>query len=161
MSNTNFTGAYTRRQEMVADEAEFKRNADKVLLKNEVLYVRCDDGTVRQLLGDGITPIKDLPRVVFINPDIEGTLANAVQELRGKTDASLAEVDAAKQEMLGEIEAVANIVQTMGDSETAVMSQKATTDAIKGLVRVTVSDECLVFTKGANVIDETLIITTV
>ncbi len=45
----------------------------------------------------------------------------------------LSDIDVAKTEMLSEIERVAEIVQTTGDSETAVMSQKAVTDALDKL----------------------------
>lgn len=46
----------------------------------------------------------------------------------------LSKIDDAKRVMLNEIETVGNIVQSTGNSETNVMSQKATTDAIGDVV---------------------------
>lgn len=69
--------------------------------------------------------------------DIANTKQTALTEIETAhteitTDAAqaLTDIAEAKATMLGEIEAVSNIVQTIGDSETAVMSQKAVTDII-------------------------------
>lgn len=58
---------------------------------------------------------------------LERAQAEEVEEAaeQAKTD-----ISEAKKKMLSEIELAAEIVQTSGDSETAVMSQKATTEAI-------------------------------
>ena len=69
--------------------------------------------------------------------DIENNKQTALTEIEtahteAMTDAAqaLTDIAEAKATMLEEIELAAEIVQTTGDSETAVMSQKATTEAI-------------------------------
>lgn len=61
MSEIN--GAYVRRQEMKTTKAIADVSV-KVLLENEILYVEHLDGTVSVRLGDGVTPIKDLPAII-------------------------------------------------------------------------------------------------
>lgn len=60
----------------------------------------------------------------------------ALQYLETETANARANIDAAEAEAVEHIEAMAeevlNVVQSTGDSETAVMSQKATTEAING-----------------------------
>ena len=64
---------------------------------------------------------------------LETERAAAVQDIRDESATANSEIADAKAAMLSEIELAAEIVQTTGDSETAVMSQKAVTDSLRGL----------------------------
>lgn len=80
--------AYTRRQELMCTEAQMRAKPNVVLRENEVIYIKMNDGTIRQKIGDGSTTIINLPFTQVFD---------------------------------------GSVVQTTGESETAVMSQKATT----------------------------------
>lgn len=54
-------GTYVRRQELCCDEDDLVTFGEKLLAKNEILYVRMNDGTVRAKLGDGVTTVGALP----------------------------------------------------------------------------------------------------
>lgn len=81
--------AYTRRQELMCTEAQMIAKPNVVLRENEVIYIKMNDGTLRQKIGDGVTTIINLPFTQVFD---------------------------------------GSVVQNTGDSTTAVMSQKATTD---------------------------------
>lgn len=83
--------AYTRRQELMCTEAQMIAKPNVVLRENEVIYIKMNDGTLRQKIGDGVTTIINLPFTQVFD---------------------------------------GSVVQTTGDSETAVMSQKAVTEEL-------------------------------
>ena len=117
---SSFNGAYVRRQEMVATEEELEEHGSKVLLENEKLYVRRNDGTLRIKIGDGVTPASSLPFLtVFDEKNFDKTIASIEEAERDAVEhiASLAE-------------GAYDIVQNIGGSETAVMSQRAVTDEL-------------------------------
>jgi hypothetical protein len=61
---------------MVATEEELTEHGSKVLLENEKLYVRMNDGTLRIKMGDGITPVSSLPFLtVFDEKNFDETIA--------------------------------------------------------------------------------------
>lgn len=115
-------GAYVRRQEMVCTEADLITYGDKVLLDGEVIYVRMNDGSIKQKMGNGTMPVFDLPFTDF-----------GIEKVDAAAQKALTEIVDAKVKMLGEIAIAGNIVQTPGESETVVMSQKAITDAVNGI----------------------------
>lgn len=86
--------AYTRRQELMCTEDQMIAKPSVVLRENEVIYIKMNDGTLRQKIGDGATAIINLPFTQVFD---------------------------------------GSVVQTTGDSETAVMSQKAVTESLKAL----------------------------
>lgn len=81
--------AYTRRQELTCTEAQMHAKPNVVLRENESIYIKMNDGTLRQKIGDGVTTIINLPFTQVFD---------------------------------------GSVVQTTGNSETAVMSQKAVTE---------------------------------
>ncbi len=83
--------AYTRRQELMCTEAQMRAKPNVVLRDKEVIYIKMNDGTLRQKMGDGVTTIINLPFTQVFD---------------------------------------GSVVQTTGDSETAVMSQKAVTKEV-------------------------------
>lgn len=68
---SNLGGAYVRRQELVATEAEVAANASKVLLDGEMLYVKMNNGTLRAKMGDGQTAVGNLPYTQVFDGDME------------------------------------------------------------------------------------------
>lgn len=55
---------YTRRQEFACTLEELNTYASVILYKNEVLYVLQADGSYDIKIGDGITPVGELPYVI-------------------------------------------------------------------------------------------------
>jgi hypothetical protein len=86
--------AYTRRQELMCTEAQMRAKPNVVLRDREVIYIKMNDGTLRQKIGDGVTTIINLPFTQVFD---------------------------------------GSVVQTKGDSKTAVMSQEATTRELNQL----------------------------
>ena len=62
MNNPNY--GYTRRQELTCTLEELVNYSNVILLKNEVLYVRQDDGTYDIKIGDGVTKVSQLQYVI-------------------------------------------------------------------------------------------------
>ena len=60
--------------------------------------------------------------------EVQAKAETAKGEVEAEHANALSDIAEAKATMLGEIELAANIVQTTGDSETAVMSQNSTTE---------------------------------
>jgi hypothetical protein len=114
MDYKNLQGAFVRRQEIVCTEAEASIYGSAVLLEGEPIYIKMNDGSTAQKLGDGKTKLKDLPFTDFGKEKVEAA-----------AEAALAEIAEAKGDLLGDIAIAGSIVQTTGTSETAVMSQKA------------------------------------
>lgn len=83
--------AYTRRQELMCTEDQMRSKPNVVLRENEAIYIKMNDGTLRQKIGDGVTAVINLPFTKVFD---------------------------------------GSVVQTTGNSETAVMSQKAVTSEI-------------------------------
>ena len=65
--------------------------------------------------------------------EIKTEKAASLEAIKAKTDSSLSEIEATTNEKLSEIVSAANIVQTTGDSEMAVMSQQAVTRKLNDL----------------------------
>lgn len=120
---TNLEGAFVRRQEIVCTEDEMNIYANAVLLLGEPAYIKMNDGTIRQKLGDGVTRLADLPYT-----------DNGAERVAAAADKAEQEIESAKQEaidtLLGKAEESLGIVQGTGDSETSAMSQKATTNSL-------------------------------
>lgn len=55
---------YTRRQEFACTLDELNTYASVILYKHEVLYVLQADGSYDIKIGDGITPVGELPYVI-------------------------------------------------------------------------------------------------
>jgi hypothetical protein len=55
---------YTRRQEFACTLEELNTYASVILYKNEVLYVLQADGSYDIKIGDGVTPVGELPYVI-------------------------------------------------------------------------------------------------
>lgn len=53
--------AYTRRQELMCTESQMRAKPNVVLRENEAIYIKMNDGTLRQKIGDGVTTIINLP----------------------------------------------------------------------------------------------------
>jgi len=98
--------AYTRRQELICTEDQMNAKPNVILRDGEVIRIRMNNGSVYEKIGDGATPIIDLPY-------------NINSEIKTETLAEL-------ERRVGEL----GVVQTTGDSPTAVMSQRAVTDEV-------------------------------
>ena len=71
---------YTRRQEFACTLEELNTYASVILYKNEVLYVLQADGSYDIKIGDGVTPVGELPYVIrFSEIKNAKTLALAAQ----------------------------------------------------------------------------------
>ena len=68
--------AYTRRQELVCTEAQMNAKPNVILRANEVIYITMNDGTTRQKMGDGTTPIIDLPFTKVFDGNVAQTLGD-------------------------------------------------------------------------------------
>lgn len=107
---------YTRRQEFACTLAELSQYASAVLYEHEALYVKQADGTYAVKIGDGVTPVGDLPYSI-----------------------NYSEINAAKIQTMAardEAKAIADsigVVQTAGNSPKAVMSQKAVTEEVNAI----------------------------
>ena len=117
MDYKNLQGAFVRRQEIVCTEAEASLYGSAVLLEGEPIYIKMNDGSTAQKLGDGKTKLKDLPFTDFGKERVEAA-----------TQTALAEIADAKADLLEDIAVAGDIVQDKGTSETAVMSQRAVTE---------------------------------
>lgn len=101
--------AYTRRQELICTEGQMNAKPNVILRDGEVIRIRMNNGSVYEKIGDGVTPIIDLPY-------------NINSEIKTETLAEL-------ERRVGEL----GVVQTTGDSPTAVMSQKAVTAELNAI----------------------------
>ena len=101
--------AYTRRQELICTEDQMNAKPNVILRDGEVIRIRMNNGSVYEKIGDGVTPIIDLPY-------------NINSEIKTETLAEL-------ERRVGEL----GVVQNTGDSPTAVMSQKAVTDIVESI----------------------------
>lgn len=112
---------YTRRQELICTENQMIAKPGVVLRDGEVIRIRMNNGQIYEKMGDGVTPIIDLP--YNINSEFAERAERAANEAAENAREEVSHI-------VGEL----GIVQTTGTSETAVMSQKATTDEV-GKVR--------------------------
>lgn len=78
---SNLGGAYVRRQELVATEAEVAANASKVLLDGEMLYVKMNNGTLRAKMGDGQTAVGNLPYTQVFDGNVVQTRGNSTTDV--------------------------------------------------------------------------------
>ena len=69
--------ATVRRQEFTCTEEELSLYPDKVLAKNELLYVRMNDGTIRVKMGDGRTRVYDLGFIKLFDGSVANDLGNS------------------------------------------------------------------------------------
>ena len=106
---------YTRRQELICTENQMIAKPGVVLRDGEVIRIRMNNGQIYEKMGDGVTPIIDLP--YNINSEFAERAEKAANEA---AENAREEVET----LVGEL----GVVQTTGDSPTAVMSQKATTE---------------------------------
>jgi hypothetical protein len=122
---------YTRRQELVCTLDELNRYSQAVLYVGETLYVKQTDGTYAVKIGDGVTPVGDLPYVINYS------------EIHAASMQALAARDKAQ-----EIADGIGVVQNTGNSPTAVMSQKAVTGCFDTLKNEKALPERLEYESG-------------
>lgn len=109
---------YTRRQELVCTLDELNAYASVILYEKEVLYVRQTDGSYDIKIGDGVTPVGELPYVIRYS-EIKNL------KLAAENAKTLAvEAKNRAQDIVNSIK----IVQTSGNGDRAIMSQIAVTD---------------------------------
>ncbi len=116
---------YTRRTELRCTLAEMATYGAVIPYEGENVYVQQADGSYAIKMGDGKTPLADLPYVVNYS-DIKG-MKERVETAQSIAESSAREAVEAKEEVskfFGEL----GVVQTTGDSPTAVMSQRASTE---------------------------------
>jgi hypothetical protein len=119
MDYNNLSGAFVRRQEIVCTEDEASLYGNAILLEGEPIYIKMNDGSIRQKLGDGVTKLSALPFTDYGQEHVESAEAKA-----------LSNIEKAKENLLKEIEIAAEIVQAPGGSKTAVMSQESVSDYV-------------------------------
>lgn len=81
--------AYTRRQELMCTEAQMIAKPNVVLRENEAIYIKMNDGTLRQKIGDGVTAIINLPFTKVFDGSVVQTTGDsetAVMSQKATTD---------------------------------------------------------------------------
>lgn len=87
---------YTRRQEFACTLEELNTYASVILYKNEVLYVLQADGSYDIKIGDGVTPVGELPYVIRFS-EIEN-FKTATENAKTLAIAARAAAEAARDE---------------------------------------------------------------
>lgn len=77
---------YTRRQEFACTLDELNTYASVILYKNEVLYVLQANGSYDIKIGDGVTPVGELPYVIRYSEIVN--LKNAAQNAKTLAEAA-------------------------------------------------------------------------
>ena len=96
---------YTRRQEFACTLEELNTYAAVILYKKEVLYVKQENGTYDIKIGDGVTPVGELPYVIRYSSIVElKTGAENAKNLAEAAATSAAASAAAAQKLRDELD---------------------------------------------------------
>lgn len=104
-----------------------------VLRDGEVIRIRMNNGQIYEKIGDGVTPIIDLPYNINSEFAERAESAAVTAEAAAETAATEAR-EAADEQIAQRVSEIGNIVHTLGDSPTQVISQDGVTRVLEELV---------------------------